>query len=176
MWLLTVASLTTSCAAISAFDIPRAISASTSASRAVSPPGTRGAAAPFAPSWPAAMASRRCCWTAGSMTACALRVDDRAVVGVGGEHEDLDARVMVAKAAGCLDPVAVRHPQVHQHHVRPGQYRQGQGLVAVGRGGHDLDAVDQAEQRPEALADHALVIGDQDADDRAHGGTHNSTL
>ena len=119
MWLLTVVSLTTSWLAISALDSPWAISVSTSASRAVSPAGNsrRGSAGA---GWPraAAMTSSRCCWTAGSMAAWPLvtccecvadlggagvlgqvaagagaeRFDDGAVVGVGGQHEYLDAR------------------------------------------------------------------------------------
>ena len=45
-------------------------------------------------------------------------------------------------------------------------------LLAVGGGADELDAVEQAEQRAEALADHALVVGEQDAD---HAGSHSST-
>ena len=45
MWLFTVVSLTTSRPAISMLDSPWAISASTSASRCVSPAGSRGVAA-----------------------------------------------------------------------------------------------------------------------------------
>ena len=45
-------------------------------------------------------------------------------------------------------------------------------LLAVGGGADELDPVEQPEQRPEALADHALVVGEQDAD---HAGSHSST-
>ena len=102
-------------------------------------------------------------------------VDDGAVVGVGGEHEHFDAGVVVAKAAGGLDPVAARHAQVHQHDVWPELDRQGDCLVAVGCGADDLDAVEQPEEGAESLADHALVVGDEDADGAGHSGTHSST-
>ena len=45
-------------------------------------------------------------------------------------------------------------------------------LLAVGRGPDELDPVEQAEQRAEALADHALVVGEQDP----YRGSHSSTL
>ena len=47
------------------------------------------------------------------------------------------------------------------------------GLLAVRRGTDELDAVEQPEQRAEALADHALVVGEHHAD---HAGSHSSTL
>ena len=47
-------------------------------------------------------------------------------------------------------------------------------LLAVGRGGHQLDPVEQPEQRAQALAHDALVVGEQDADHCA--GSHSSTL
>jgi hypothetical protein len=102
-------------------------------------------------------------------------VDDGAVIGIGGEHEHLDARVMFAEAAGGLDPVAVRHPEIHQHDVRTQLDRQRERLVAVGCGADDLDAGEQPEEGGESLADHALVIGHKDADFPAHAGTHSST-
>ena len=45
-------------------------------------------------------------------------------------------------------------------------------LLAVGRRAHQLDPVEQAEQRPQALAHDALVVGEQDPD---HFGSHSST-
>ena len=45
-------------------------------------------------------------------------------------------------------------------------------LLAVGRGADQLDPVEQPEQRAEALAHDALVVGEQDAD---HAGSHSST-
>jgi hypothetical protein len=45
-------------------------------------------------------------------------VDDGAVIGVGGEHEHLDAGIVFAEAAGRLDALAARHAQVRQHHIR----------------------------------------------------------
>ena len=45
-------------------------------------------------------------------------------------------------------------------------------LLAVGRRAHELDPVEQAEQRPEPVADDALVVGEQHTD---HAGSHSST-
>ena len=71
-----------------------------------------------------------------------------------------------------LDPVHPRHPQVHQHDVRSVLCGERERLLAVGRGPDQLDAVEQPEQRAEALADHALVVGEQDP----YRGSHSSTL
>ena len=40
-------------------------------------------------------------------------------------------------------------------------------LDSVGRGGDDLDVVDQPEQHRQSVADDGLVVGDQDADGHA---------
>jgi hypothetical protein len=105
----------------------------------------------------------------------AQRVDDGAVIGVCGEHEHFDAGVVFAKAAGGLDAVAVRHPEVHQHDVWPQLDRERECLVAVGCGADHLDPRKQPEKGAESLPDHALVVGHQDADGRVHAGTHSST-
>ncbi len=82
---------------------------------------------------------------------------------------------MVAEAAGGLDAVAVRHPEVHQHDIWPQPDRQRDCLVAVGCRAHHLYPGEQPEQGAKSLADHALVICHQDADGRVHAGTHSST-
>ena len=73
-----------------------------------------------------------------------------------------------------LDPVHARHPQVHQHHVGVVAAGELDRLLAVRGGADQLDPVEQPEQRAEALADHALVVGEQDADHVS--GSHSSTL
>ena len=45
-------------------------------------------------------------------------------------------------------------------------------LLAVGRGADELDPRQQPEQRAEALADHALVVGEENA---YFAGSHSST-
>ena len=102
----------------------------------------------------------------------AQRAEHARVVGVGGQRDRAGAAG--AQAPDRLDAVHPRHPQVHQHDVRVVLRGQRERLLAVGRGGHQLDAVEQPEQRAEALADDALVVGEQDADHCA--GSHSSTL
>ena len=69
-------------------------------------------------------------------------------------------------------PSHARHPQVHQHDVGVVLGGERDRLLAVGGGADELDPVEQPEQRAEALADDALVVGEQDAD---HAGSHSST-
>ena len=66
------------------------------------------------------------------------------------------------EAADRLDAVHARHPQVHQHDVGGVLGGERERLLAVGRGADELDPVEQAEQRAEALAHDALVVGEQD--------------
>jgi len=70
----------------------------------------------------------------------AQRREHRFVVAVGGEHDDLYLGQGRADAAGCLDPVDAGHPQVHQHHVGAVLGGQGHSVLAVLRGGDQLDA------------------------------------
>ena len=72
--------------------------------------------------------------------------------------------LLLAQAARGLDPVDARHAQVHEHDLGPVLGAERERLLAVGRGGHELDAVEQPEQRADALAHEALVVGEQDAD------------
>ncbi len=67
-------------------------------------------------------------------------------------------------AAGGLEPVHARHPDVHQHDVRPGRAHDGDGLLAVGRLAHDLDVVLGVQQRPQPGAQQGLVVGEHDTD------------
>jgi len=111
MWVLTVAWLTTSVAAISALERPAAISLRTSASRGVRLSGSvwlvlseRG--------WGSRIAvTSRCC--------------------VGGEHENLGVGEAGADSAGRLDAVDFGHAQVHEHDVRAFVERELDRLEAV---------------------------------------------
>jgi hypothetical protein len=69
----------------------------------------------------------------------------------------------------------VGHAQVHEDDVGPELGGQRHRLLAVGGGPDHLYPGQQAEQHDQALADHPLVVGDQDADLAAHAGIHSST-
>ena len=71
-------------------------------------------------------------------------------------------------APGGLQPVHLRHPDVHQDDVGPGAPDRVDGLGAVGRLGDHVDAVG-GQDHPEAGADQRLVVGDHDAQRRGHG-------
>ncbi len=103
------------------------------------------------------------------------RVDDGAVISVGGEHEHLDVRVVFSEETGGLDAVAAGHAQVHQYDIWVLLGRQRQGLCAVGGQADDLDAFEQPQQSAESLADYALVVGEEHANGLGHAGTHSST-
>lgn len=114
------------------------------APRPASPPSTR----------PAAAAAPRgdLCLAAG---ADAQRGQHPLVVAVGGGDDDGQVRRLGGEPSGGLDAVQARHAEVHQHHVGVGLGSDGVRLLAFEGGADDVDAVDQAEQHLQALADHA---------------------
>ena len=81
-------------------------------------------------------------------------------------REDEDARLRVGRedAAGRLQPVELRHADVHQHDRRIEAGSLVDRLEAVRRLGDDLDVVLVGEQHAEAGPHHRLVVGDEDAD------------
>jgi hypothetical protein len=84
-----------------------------------------------------------------------------------GEHQHPDRRRAVERddAARRLDPVELRHADVHQHDVRrqpPGQLDR---LGAVGGLADDVEVVLGVEDHLEAGAHERPVVGDQDAHD-----------
>ena len=89
---------------------------------------------------------------------------DRVVVLVHGQHDDLDVRVPPGDEAGGLDPVEVGHLDVHDDDVRLGLGDQVQRLAAVARRADHLDAVQRAEQGDQPVAHDLVVVDDQDLD------------
>ena len=191
-------SLTTSSAAISAFDRPRATSLKTSSSRAVSSSSPLGGSAgdgrvvgelgdqPPGDGRGQQRVARGDDADAGGQLlgrdvleqeaagARPQRLVDVLVEVEGREHEDADATVGRRVAAardppGRLDAVELGHADVHQDDVR----RQASGLVdrlAPVRGlADDLEVLLGVEDHAEARADERLVVGDEDAD--AHAGS-----
>ena len=102
----------------------------------------------------------------------AERLDDRAVVGVGREHDDMSRRSSFAQAPRGRDAVAARHAQIHQHDVGTKALDERDRLFPVGGSAEHLDVREQAEQRGEALAHDSLVVGEHDG---RHDGTRSST-
>src|SRR6201996_1716500 len=94
----------------------------------------------------------------------AERVDDRVVVGVGGEHDDLNIGAAVAELTGGGGAVQMGHAQIHQDHVGLGLLGQPECFLAVGGGPHHLDIGQQAQEHGQAFAHHPLVIGGQHPD------------
>src|SRR6202046_1658967 len=185
MWVLTVWLLRNSRSAISGLVSPWAIRPRISTSRWVRPSGGSGAGADEeADPGPAAgaaldAAASRVARTRGANTvrppaaggrvgvfgevaarAGPQRLDDRAVVGVGGEHDDRDPRMLGDEAAGGADAVEHRHVQVEQDRVGLVLGHQGQGLLAVGGGADHVDAGQPAQQQDPALTNAGLGGGD----------------
>jgi hypothetical protein len=100
--------------------------------------------------------------------ACLERVQDRLVVGVGGEDDDLGLGLGSADLPGRLDAVKPRHPQVHQHDVRAVACGEQHGLFAVGRRGDRLDPRGELQQRHQPFAHDRLIVDDQDPDRVTH--------
>ena len=109
--------------------------------------------------------------------ACLQGIEDRAVVGIGRQHHDPRVRARLTQALGRLDPVATRHPQVHEDDVGAQPLRPGNGLVPVGSGADHLHGGDQVDERGESVSHDALVVRYQDPDPvrRHQAGTRSST-
>src|SRR5580704_402963 len=94
------------------------------------------------------------------------RRKDLSVVGEAREHEHAGARDDLEEAADCADAVALRHDQVKEddvgHRLRCDAHR------CIGTRGltHYLDALLEAQERAEPLANHRVVIDDHQADGR----------
>ena len=100
------------------------------------------------------------------------RSDDRLVVGVGGEHDDLGGGMVGPDAPGGLDPIESGHAQVHQDDIGRRRRYQGDGFVAVAGGADHLDAGLGLQQGDEPFADHGLVVGHH----HPHDGTATRTV
>ena len=193
MWVLTVAALTTSAAAISVLERPAAISLRTSTSRVVSSSGSvafcRGGVEDGRDE---ALLDGRVevgvsvgdgadrafdLFGARVFGEVAVRAglqggEERVVVGVGGEHEHVRVGQRGADRACRLGAVHLGHAQVHEHDVGAQLAGEVDGFDAVRGGADDLDVVGEPDEHRESLADGALVVGDDDAD---HAGTSSST-
>ena len=200
-WVLTVVSLTTSSAAISALESPRATSLKTSSSRAVSSSRPGGASGMAGATSANSSIRRRVIdgreqrLAAGddadargellgrdvleqeAAGARAQRLVDVLVEVEGGEHQHARRRVVLARvddAAGRLDAVELGHADVHQHDVGLQPPRHLDRLQAVDGLADDLEVVLGVEDHLEPRAHERLVVGDQDAD--AHAVTSSALL
>ena len=70
---------------------------------------------------------------------------------------------------GRLEPVHVRHPQIHDHDVRPAPLGERDGGRAVGRLADHADARRAGEREAESFADDLVVVGDEAGDLIGHG-------
>ena len=65
---------------------------------------------------------------------------------------------------GRLDPVHLRHAQVHHDHVGPAPLGEGDRRLAVGGLADDADVRRAQEREPQAFADDLVVVGEEDGD------------
>ena len=184
----TVPTPTTSSAAISAFESPRASSVSTSSSRGVSSSSATASVPSGGPPWANCSITRRV--TAGSRSAAPpaitliaaisssgaeffsrkplaparRRLVDVLVEVEGGEDDDARGAVAGENLAGRREAVHPRHADVHQRHVRGEAARRRDRLLPVPGLGDDLHVGLGLDDHPEAAPDHRLVVGDQDPD------------
>jgi hypothetical protein len=82
------------------------------------------------------------------------------------EHEHAGARQALADAARDLEPVQVRHRDVHHDHVRARALDLDHGLVAVAGLAHHLHARVALQQRAQAVAEDRVVVGEEDPERR----------
>ena len=101
--------------------------------------------------------------TAGAST---NRLGDILVELERGDHHDPRARQYRIRddLFGRPEPVAVRHPDVHQNNVRAFACHEGDRLAAGGGLANDLKIRLGLEQAAETRTDQLLVIGDRHAD------------
>jgi hypothetical protein len=98
-----------------------------------------------------------------SAGAGAERLVDVFVQVVGGEDDDV-AWQFRDDAAGRLEAVHHRHPNVHQHHVRDELTAEHDRLQAVLGLADDDEPALAVQQRDQTGADECLIVGDEDAD------------
>jgi hypothetical protein len=92
------------------------------------------------------------------------RGEDRLVVGVRRQDDDLDRGVGVPYGAGRLDAVELRHPQVHEDDVGLELAHQVERLTPVLRGAHRLDAGRRPQQQRQPFPNDALVVDHEHLD------------
>jgi hypothetical protein len=86
-----------------------------------------------------------------------------------GQDQDPGSVVSGEDPPGRLEPVELRHPDVHQDDGGTEPGRLGDRLEPVSCLCDDFDVLFAGEQHPEAGPDHGLVIGDEDADRHTRG-------
>ena len=96
------------------------------------------------------------------------RGEDRVIVSVGGQDDDLGLGPGSANPPGRLDAVEPRHPQIHEDDVRAVALGEHHGLFAVGRRGDGVDPRRDLQQRHQPFAHERLIVGDQDPDRVTH--------
>ena len=84
------------------------------------------------------------------------------------QHHHLHGRIGGAQAADGLDAVERGHLQIHQHDVRPQPGRLGHGLGAGAGLADHLEIRLRSQHGREPVADHRLVVGQEDADGLSH--------
>ena len=198
MWLtcvLTVAVLTTSEAAISPFECPAAMSRKTSTSRDVNSSGVperlRAARSveggldetPLNNRVEVRLAVRDGADRALDLLGARVlrqvaprtrhqRREQGRVVGVGRQDEHIRLRTRCTEPLGGSRAVQLRHPQIHQDHVRRELADELDRLDAVPGLTDDFEVVDRPDDERKTFADGTLVVCDDDAD---HAGTSSST-
>jgi hypothetical protein len=80
------------------------------------------------------------------------------------EHHDLRVQPVRQHAPRSLDPVHLRHADVHQDHVRLQPLRLRHGIGPVRGLSGDVDVLLGVEDHAEAGADERLVVHDEDAE------------
>ena len=97
-------------------------------------------------------------------SAGAQRLEDVLVALEGRHDQDAGRRTRLGDAAGGLDAVDLRHPDVHQDHVGPGGRDEVERRAAVLRLPDDLQVVLGVEDRAQAATHEVVVVGQGDPD------------
>ena len=86
----------------------------------------------------------------------------------GGQADDRDAGPLGAYPRRRLDAVEAGHAVVHEHDVRLALPYRGQRVVAVTDRSDHLDVGTQAQEQLERVAEHLVVLDEDDAHRAAH--------
>lgn len=92
------------------------------------------------------------------------RVYDRAVFHHARQGDDLNVGRLVPKRANCGDAVHHRHEEIHQHHIRMELFGQLDRFGSVRRLADDLNLRIELEKHPQSLANHRMIVCDDDTD------------
>jgi len=87
------------------------------------------------------------------------RPDQECLVAVHAEHDDADVGIAFHDLRSCIDPVELRHSNVHHDHIGAELLGHADGFTSIGRLPDNFDVGIGLQEKPETLADDTMIVG-----------------